>query len=78
MYPSNDNPFDGVADMSKAKATLVFISLVGTDNSPWGNSIIFQGKRAPEWVLPLGFFTPLSLFPKVRLRQRLRHRLVGL
>jgi hypothetical protein len=78
MYPLDDNPFDGVADMSKAKATVVFISLMGAANSPWVNSIIFQGKRAPEWVLPLGFFTPLSLFPEVRLRQRLRHRLVGL
>ena len=34
--------------MSKAKATVVFISFVGATNSPWGNCMIFQGKRAPD------------------------------
>jgi hypothetical protein len=27
---------------------IVFISFMGVANSPWGNSIIFQGKRAPD------------------------------
>ena len=35
-------------DVSKAKATVVFISFVGVTNSPWGNCMIFQGKRAPD------------------------------
>lgn len=27
---------------------VVFISFVGSDNSPWDNFIIFQDKRAPD------------------------------